>query len=127
MIKQQNQRQIDKSRELLKDLKELRGGTLLPFHKKIANDPALLHAFIQQYINCNKTDTAIPRKYRELMIMLLGCAKNVETTVITHGKLAYENGATVEEIGEALRLAFLVCGSSAIIPAAELFDLLDEA
>lgn len=127
MIQQQNQQQIDKSKELLEDLKELRGGTLLPFHKKIANDPALLHAFTQQYINCNKTETTIPKKYRELMIMLLGCAKNVETTIITHGKLAYENGATVEEIGEALRLAFFLCGASAIIPAAELFNLYDEA
>lgn len=125
MIKQQNQHQIDKSKKLLEDLMELRGGTLLPFHKQIANDPALIHAFTQQYINCNKTDTIIPRKYRELMIMILGCAKNVKTTIMTHGKLAYENGATVEEIGEAIRLAFFLCGAAAIIPAAELFDLID--
>lgn len=121
-MKQENQQQIARSHELLEELKELRGGSVLPFHRKIANDPALVYAFTQQYINCNKKETSIPRKYRELMIMVLGCAEGAQTTINTHGRLAYENGATIEEIGEALRLVFFLCGATSLIPAAELFE-----
>ncbi|CAK7050571.1 MAG: hypothetical protein DELT_01025 [Desulfovibrio sp.] len=121
-MKQENKEQIAKAHDLLDDLKELRGGSVLPFHKKIANDPALIYAFTQQYINCNKKDTAIPRKYRELMIMILGCSRGAQTTINTHGRLAYEHGATIEEIGEALRLVFFLCGATSLIPAAELFE-----
>lgn len=121
-MKQENEDQIAKSHKLLEELMDLRGGSVLPFHKKIANDPALIHAFTQQYINCNKKDTSIPRKYRELMILILGCARGAQTTINTHGRLAYEHGATIEEIGEALRLVFFLCGATSLIPAAELFE-----
>lgn len=126
-MQQNNPQQIAKSRALLEELKELRGGGVLPFHKKIANDPALVHAFTQQYINCNKKDTTIPRKYRELMIMMLGCAEGAQTTINTHGRLAWEHGATIEEVGEALRLVFFLCGATSLIPAAELFEELAAA
>ena len=125
IVKETNPEKIKESMAHLEDLKELRGGTIIDFHKKIANDPKLIHAFIEQYKNCNKGETVIPRKYRELMIMLLGCARGVQTTIITHSKLAVEYGATVEEVGEALRLAFLICGVSAIIPGAEVFEALE--
>lgn len=80
---------------------------------------------MQQYINCNKKETTLPRKYRELIIMALGCAKGTQTTINTHGRLARENGATIEEIGEVLRLVFFLCGATALIPAAEIFESLD--
>ena len=124
-MKQTNPEQIAQSKAHLEELKKLRGGQVLPFHKKLANDPKLIYAFTQQYLNCNKGDTVIPRKYRELMLMLLGCARGTPTTINTHGKLAFEHGATIEEVGEALRLAFLVCGASAVILAAELFEELE--
>ncbi len=118
-------KKIEQSQEIIEQLSELRGGSVLPFHKKLANDPKLIYAFMETYKNCNKGETVIPRKYRELMIMLLGCARGVPTTIKTHGKLAKENGATIEEIGEALRLAFFICGATAVIPAAEMFEEFD--
>lgn len=124
-IKQKNEKQLERSKEIMDELKELRGGGLLKFHKQIANDPVLLDAFMHQYINCNKKETSIPRKYRELMIMALGCARGAQTTINTHGRLAVENGATTEEVGEVLRLVFFLCGATSLIPAAELFEELD--
>lgn len=124
-MKQTDNAQIEKSRTLLEELKSLRGGKLAVFQKKIANDPDLLNAFIRQYVNCTITNTHIPAKYRELMIMAIGCARGVETTFMTHGQKAIEKGASLEEIGEVLRLVFLLCGATALIPAAELFEELE--
>ena len=124
-MRQTNPEQIAKAKELIEDLKALRGGTVIDFHKRIANDPSLLNAFTQQYLNCNKKDTSIPRKYRELIIMALGCPRGAQTTINTHGRLALENGATIEEIGEVLRLVFFLCGATALIPAAEIFEKMD--
>ena len=117
--------QIQKSREVMEQLKEIRGGELLPFHKKLANDPQLLSAFQSVFVSCNRGDNVIPRKYRELMIMILGCSRGVETTIRVHGQKALDEGATIQEVGEALRIAMMICGVSAVIPAAELFEELN--
>lgn len=121
-LQQTDAEKIAQGRKVLEDLAKIRGGTVLPFHRRLANDPKLIYAFEQQYINCNKGETVIPRKYRELMIMLLGCATGVPTTIKTHARLASENGASLEEVGEALRMAFLICGVQAVIPASEIFE-----
>ena len=125
-MKQTDPIQLEKSREAMAELKEIRGGELLPFHRKIANDPQLLQAFQNVFVSCNRGDNVIPKKYRELMIMILGCARGVQTTIKVHGNNAIKEGATVQEVGEALRIALMICGASAIIPAAELFDELSE-
>lgn len=119
---QQDEKRIEEGFHILEELKEQRGGAVLPFHKKCANVPELLEAFRQQHYNCNKKDTYMPRKYRELILFALGCAKGVETTAAEHAKLAVANGATVEELGEVLRLIFFYCGASALIPSVEIFD-----
>lgn len=124
-MKQHNQEQIEKSLKILNELKKMRGGSTLPFHRQIANDPTLVNAFLQGYKICNKQDTQIPRKYRELMLVLLGCAQRVPTTIRTHAKLAVEHGASIEEVGEVLRLVLFYCGASCLIPAAEIFAELD--
>ena len=49
---------------------------------------------------------------------MLGCTRGVETTIIVHGKKAVEEGASIQEVGEALRLCMMICGVSAVIPAA---------
>lgn len=124
-MKQTDAAQIQKSHEVMKQLKAIRGGELLPFHKKLANDPQLLSAFQSVFVSCNRGDNVIPRKYRELMIMILGCSRGVETTIRVHGQKALDEGATIQEVGEALRIAMMICGVSAVIPAAELFEELD--
>lgn len=124
-MKQTNPEAIKKAQKLLEELKVKRGGSIIEFHKKIANDPDLLTAFNQQYDICNKNLTHLPRKYRELMIMALGCALKAQTTINVHAKLAVEHGATVEELGETLRLVFFLAGATSLIPAAEIFEPVD--
>lgn len=123
-MRQEDQGKMDEGLELLKELKEKRGGSLLDFHKKCANIPELLTAFNQQYDICNRECKALSRKTRELLLMALGCSRGVATTIETHARLALENGATVEEIGDVLRLVFFYCGASDLIPAVEIFDVL---
>lgn len=125
-MKQTDPVQLEKAQEAMAELKEIRGGELLPFHRKIANDPQLLQAFQSVFVACNRGENVIPKKYRELMIMILGCARGVSTTIQVHGNKALQEGATVQEVGEALRIALMICGASAIIPAAELFDEISE-
>ena len=125
-MKQTNPEQIASAKKLLADLKVKRGGSLVEFHKKIANDPALLQAFGQQYDICNKELKHMPRKYRELIILALGCAFKTPTTINVHAKLALENGATIDEIGETLRLVFFLGGANCLIPAAEVFEAMEE-
>lgn len=125
-MKQENIEKIEEGLELLTQLKEKRGGSLLDFHKRCANDLLLLKGFNSQYDMCNaEENTAMPRKYRELVLMALGCSKGVPTTVKTHAKLALKHGATTDEVAEVLRLVFFYCGASELIPAVEIFDLLD--
>lgn len=124
-MKQENEKQIERSKEILEGLKVKRGGSVLSFHKRIANDPDLVKAFDTQYGICKKEISHIPPKYVELILLALGCAKGVQTTIDTHGKLAFEKGATIEEIGETLRLVFFYCGASGIIPGAEIFEELE--
>ncbi len=124
-MKQANPESLQKAKKLLEELKTKRGGSLVDFHKRIANDSELLTAFIQQYDICNKNMHHLPRKYKELIIMALGCALKAQTTINVHAKLAVENGATVEELGETLRLVFFVAGATSLIPAAEIFEPLE--
>ena len=124
-MQQTNEKRIAQAREMLEELRIKRGGTLVDFHKKIANVPELLQAFTQQYDICSKELELIPRKYRELIIFALGCAFKTPTTINVHARLAVEHGASIEEIGETLRLVFLLGGASCLIPAAEIFDVLD--
>lgn len=124
-MKQTNPEEIKKAQQLLIELKESRGGKLEEFHKKIANDPQLLTAFNQQYDICNKNMYHLPRKYRELIMMAIGCAKNAQTTIDVHAKLAFLHGATAEEFGETLRLVFFLAGATSLIPASEIFEAIE--
>ena len=125
-MKQTDLTQIEKSQEIMEELSEIRGGSLLPFHRQLANDPQLLSAFKSVFLACNRGENIIPQKYRELMIMILGCSRGVETTIRVHGNKAIQAGASIQEVGEALRLAMMICGVSAVIPAASLFEEVEE-
>ena len=59
-MKQTDPEKLVRARKILNELKEARGGSLLESHRVMANDPNLVNAFLQQYINCNKMDTSIP-------------------------------------------------------------------
>lgn len=122
-MKQTNEEKIERSRKYLEELKEARGGSVLESHMKMGNDPSLVKAFLDGYVNTNKSDISIPRKYRELIVMAIGAATGTQTTMKVHSKLAIENGATVDEICEILRIILFTCGVSKLLPALETLDL----
>ena len=70
-------------------------------------------------------DTNIPRKYRELIVMAIGMATGTATTMKVHSKLAMENGATLDEVFEVIRIIFFTCGVSKLLPALENLDMFD--
>lgn len=51
--------------------------------------------------------------------MAVGIATSTETTMKVHGKLALENGATIDEIFEVIRILFFTCGVTKLLPALE--------
>ncbi|MDO4297589.1 MAG: carboxymuconolactone decarboxylase family protein [Lachnospiraceae bacterium] len=118
-MKQENAEKLTRSQKILEELKEARGGSLLASHRVMANDPNLVNAFLHQYLNCNKNDVEIPRKYRELIVMAIGMATGTETTIKVHADLAMQNGATLDEVFEVLRIIFFTCGVSKLLPALE--------
>ena len=48
--------------------------------------------------------------------MAVGIATSTETTMKVHGKLALENGATIDEIFEVIRILFFTCGVTNAAP-----------
>ena len=121
-MKQQNPEKLLRSQEVLKELKEARGGSLLNSHQVMGNDPNLVNAGLQQYLNCNKRDVDIPKKYRELIVMAIGMATQTANATKVRAKLALENGATVDEVFEVMRIIFFTCGVSKLLPALECLE-----
>lgn len=116
---QKDKEKLERSREILNELKDARGGKLLDSHRVMGNDPNLINMFLQQYVNCNKKDISIPRKYRELIVMAIGMATGTDTTMKVHAKIALENGATLDEIFEVIRIIFFTCGVTKLLPTLE--------
>lgn len=125
-MKQTDPDKLAHSREILEQLKAARGGSVMESHCTMGNDPNLINMFLQQYTNCNKKDISIPRKYRELIVMAIGMATGTETTMKVHAKLALDNGATLDEVFEVIRIIFFTCGVTKLLPSLEtLRDLFD--
>lgn len=121
-MKQTNPEKLEQSKAILHQLKEARGGSLLESHRKMGNDPYLAKMFLDTYQN-NKADCTIPKKYKELMVMAVGMATGTATTMNVHAKLAVQNGATVDEICEIIRMIFFTCGVTKLLPILEQLDL----
>lgn len=118
-MKQTDAAKLERSLDILQELKEARGSTLLSSHQVMGNDPNLINMFLQQYVNCNKKDISIPKKYRELIVMAVGMATGTDTTMKVHAKIAMDNGATIDEIFEVIRIIFFTCGVTKLLPALE--------
>lgn len=121
-MKQTNHEKLEQSKAILQQLKEARGGSLLESHRKMGNDPYLAKMFLDTYQN-NKADCTIPKKYKELMVMAVGMATGTATTMNVHAKLAVQNGASVDEICEVIRMIFFTCGVTKLLPILEQLDL----
>ncbi|MFA6504648.1 MAG: carboxymuconolactone decarboxylase family protein [Treponemataceae bacterium] len=126
MIKQENAQTIAQAKKILEELKVKRGGAVLKFHRQMANDPILLNAFSQMYDACNRDMKHIPRKYREMIIFAVGCAVNAPTTINVHAKLAMENGATADEMGEVLRMVFFLTGVTGMTPGLDVLEQIED-
>ena len=127
-MKQTNPEKISRAQGIMEELRKARGGTLLKSHQVMGNDPNLINAFLQQYLNCNKRDVEIPRKYRELIVMAIGMATGTSTTMKVHANLAVQNGASINELFEVIRIIFFTCGVTKLLPVIEnLDDLLEPA
>ncbi|KAF1683154.1 carboxymuconolactone decarboxylase family protein [Veillonella sp. R32] len=124
-MKQTNIEKLSKAQELLSELKTLRGGSVTESHCRMGNDPNLVQAFINQYTLCNKKGQELPTKYRELIVMAIGMATGTEMTTKVHAKLAYEAGATVDEICHVIRILFFTCGITKVIPALEVLEAIE--
>ena len=124
-MKQTKPEVLKESQELLDKLAVQRGGSVLKFHKQMANDPGILKAFSQMYEICNADMKHIPKKYRELIIFAVGVATKTQVTMDVHAKLAVENGATVEELGEVLRMLFFLTGVNGFTPGLDVFEPID--
>jgi alkylhydroperoxidase/carboxymuconolactone decarboxylase family protein YurZ len=124
-LKQTDAKKLQRSRELLESLKKRRGGTLHAMHKRIANDPRLLQAFIEQLDLCNRDSEALSPKHRELVTMAICCAQNAVGSARTHARQALENGSSLEEICEVLRIVFFTCGALCLNPASEILEEID--
>ncbi len=122
LMKQENPEKLEKSRQFLELLKKARGGSIMDSHRKMGNDPMLVKAFLDGYTD-NATDTQIPRKYRELIVMAIGMATGTDTTMKVHSRLALETGATVDDICEVIRIIFFTCGVTKLLPILEKLDL----
>ncbi len=116
---QTDENKLERSRELLEELKNARGGSVMDSHRTMGNDPNLINMFLQQYVNCNKKDISIPAKYRELIVMAIGMATGTETTMKVHARLALEKGASLDEVFEVIRIIFFTCGVTKLLPALE--------
>lgn len=124
-MKQTDEEKLKRSRTFLQKLKEARGGKIMDSHRTMGNDPSLVKMFLEQYVNCNKKDVQIPRKYRELIVMAIGMATGTETTMKVHSRLALENGATLDEIFEVIRIIFFTCGVTKLLPILETLDMFE--
>lgn len=116
---------VEKARQVLEELKQLRGGTVISAHKRMANDPELLETFTYNFQHCKSGLKHLEPKTVELLLLALGCAKGASTTIKVHGNQAYQKGASIEEIGEVLRLVMFYCGASAVLNIDEIFDEID--
>lgn len=124
-MREENPEIIERGREALERVKELRGGSVISAHKRMANTPELLETFAYNFEHCKSGLKKLDPKTIELLLMALGCAKGAKTTIRVHSKQAYEKGASIEEIGEVLRLVMFYCGASAVLDIDEIFDEID--
>ena len=76
-------------------------------------DPELLK-LMQDGQQLAMSDGALPRKFKLLIAMVLDAAHGAEGGVGALARLAMQDGATKEEIAEALRVAQYVTGVGSI-------------
>lgn len=65
---------------------------------------------------------AIPMKYIELIFFAVGLATGVDHTARAHARFALEEGATKEELAEAMRIAYVQSSINVLLTASKAFE-----
>ncbi|MEM2896018.1 MAG: carboxymuconolactone decarboxylase family protein [Candidatus Bathyarchaeia archaeon] len=87
-------------------------------------DPELL-SLVENTRDFALTEGALPRKVKLLIAMALDASQGAVEGVKTLAQKAMQTGATKQEIAEALRIAYYICGVGSIYTTANaLKDLL---
>ncbi len=125
-LKETDQKVLAEVKPYMEELKAMRQGNIAPFQERLANNPALMKAFVTGYRLGYNDDFTLPRKVVELIMLALGASQGATTTIKAHSAAAIKAGATLEEVADVLRLVFFACGVTSLIPAAEVFAQLSE-
>lgn len=120
-MKQTDPEKLAQAASELERLRQARGGSVNAGHRQLANDPLLMKAFTDSYIDCCTGQTHIPEKYRQMILMCI-CAARGYNIAVNHARLAEKAGATVEEMSEAIRLIMNACGCPAILSVMDVFE-----
>ena len=94
-MREENEERLKAGRAALEKVKELRGGSVISTHKRMANDPELLEAFAYNFEHCKSGLKKLEPKTVELLLLALGCAKGKKTTIRVHGNLAPDRKSVV--------------------------------
>ena len=81
-----------------------------------------LFEFVKRSEDLAFSEGKIPLKYKYLMAMAIDACQGASEGVKALAKAAIENGASREEIAEALKIAIYVCGAGAAYTAAKGLD-----
>jgi len=84
------------------------------------NDPDFVK-YLEADLGFIMRDGAIPAKYKILMTMVVDALLAHDAGVATIAKRARDNGASEDEIKEAVRIAYLYGGTPALVSALNAF------
>ena len=79
-------------------------------------DPEL-HKLVESSRDFSLSDGALPRKVKYLIAMALDASHGAEGGVTSLARAAMNAGATKEEVAEALRVTYFVCGVGSVYTA----------
>ena len=97
-----------------------------PLSPLAALDPSLFDGILANYSKTYEPG-ALSRKHKILVALAVDTTKGAVNGVRTLGKMALDAGATKEEIADALRVVYQICGvGSMYTAAAGLADVLED-
>lgn len=103
----------DEIAEIFEYFEETLDQPMPDFWKKLAEHaPYAMKGYYQMREGALRAPPAghIPRKYKELLIVAMDCAVHNYWGVEAHTRAAVKNGATIEEVTEAMVLSIMVLG-----------------
>jgi len=72
------------------------------------------------------SDGALPAKTKELMALVASVVKHCDGCIVAHARGAHRQGATADEVAEALGVAILMDGGTATVSAPRAWRIYQE-